>query len=142
LADTIYLPMAHYHDRLRKAYGDLMIIDNNLGLLQAQLEQVKARIRFFKEQRVMMVTEFETAEIALRSAVINSAMPEPSELTFDKLKQPSSGADQGAPPTDSGSGGIVDGFRADRIKKRLKLVPEVPEDPPGPRDPGDEDPAV
>jgi hypothetical protein len=139
LADTIYLPMAHYHDRLRKAYGDLMIIDNNLGLLQAQLEQVKARIRFFKEQRVMMATEFETAEIALRSAVINSAMPEPSELTFDKLKQPSSGADQGAPPTDSGSGGIVADFKGDRIKKRLKLVeePEAAEDPTGPPDEDD-----
>jgi hypothetical protein len=79
LPNQFFLPLKHYQDRYRKAYADLQIVGGNLQVLRQQKEEVKQRIRFFRDQADLLQTEFDTAELALRSAVLNHEDDEPQQ---------------------------------------------------------------
>lgn len=70
MPDPIYLPLSHYHDRYRKAFWDLQQVNLARGKLEEQKAILKEQIAFVKEQQKLVANEFETAEIALRSAIV------------------------------------------------------------------------
>lgn len=87
LPELIILPLAHFLDRYRKAWNDMLIVDSNVATIEGQIKELKQQLAWFKGQQDLVHTEFETAEIALRSAVVSppSSGAAAAPIQFEKL---------------------------------------------------------